>query len=364
MTWDTNGEKNGDKIDKELRAPFVIDKDIKYYSDLEERYELLIKRAKECGADKESIEILNEYTDGVLDSIQKYYDGDIVSAQNRIKKLIKGCIDTPSFIKNISKANLYSIGEDNELPFFRARTSNKFQDFSPEEMLALPKKLRGKTGSYRFSIPGLPCLYLSNSSYGCWLEMGRPSEHDFNVSPVLIDDQLKLLNLSLMTDSLSQLKDSDHDWYKLFTLKIATSYVIKEENRTFKSEYIVSQLIMLSCKKLGLDGVAYYSKRVSDEAFARCAINLALFAPYDKGEYSSLYEKIKINSSYNYSLFKQLCFSSKNVPNGVSVQFVSSDPPISIGDYKHQYSYSETSFHEFDEYLLKCWEERKTASSF
>ncbi|WP_270460685.1 hypothetical protein [Faecalitalea cylindroides] len=89
MALDTNGEKNGDKIDKELRAPFVIDKDIKYYSDLEERYELLIKRAKECGADKESIEILNEYTDGVLDSIQKYYDGDIVSAQNRIKKINK-----------------------------------------------------------------------------------------------------------------------------------------------------------------------------------------------------------------------------------------------------------------------------------
>ena len=49
---------------------------------------------------------------------------------------------------------------------------------------------------------------------------------------------------------------------------------IKEGGRTFKSEYIISQSIMMACKRLGYDGVAYYSKRVYDEIFARCAINL------------------------------------------------------------------------------------------
>lgn len=62
-------------------------------------------------------------------------------------------------------------------------------------------------------------------------------------------------------------------------LDIATSYRVKEVNRTFKSEYIISQSIMMACKKLGYSGVAYYSKRVDDIAFARCAINLAFLKP-------------------------------------------------------------------------------------
>ncbi len=355
-------------IDKELYAPFVVEKDIDYYSDLQKRYKSLVKRAIECEADKESVDILNKYTKEVLHSIRKYYVGDIVRAQKKIKSLIKNCINNSLAINNTFRINALSIRGISDLPFFRARTSKQFQDFTAKEMLALPRSLRGKTGSYRFSIPGLPCLYLSNSSYGCWLETGRPAEHEFNVSPVLVDSRLRLFNLAVIMRDFSLLNDFDKDrvhcWFKLIILMIATSYVIKEENRTFKSEYIVSQLIMLNCKELGLDGVAYYSKRVSDEIFARCAINLALFAPYDRGEYSSLYERVKINSSYNYSFFKQLSLTARNVKNDITAEFDSKGFIINVGNYENQNSYRETYFFEFDKFLLESWNKRIIASSF
>ncbi len=78
------------------------------------------------------------------------------------------------------------------------------------------------------------------------------------------------------------------DPYEKFGSTIATSYIVKEENRTFRSEYIISQSLMMACKKLGYDGIAYYSRRVDDEIFALCAINLALFVDYN-GEYSDIY---------------------------------------------------------------------------
>ena len=56
------------------------------------------------------------------------------------------------------------------------------------------------------------------------------------------------------------------------------------------------------------DGVAYYSKRVYDEVFARCAINLALFVDY-KGDYSELIKHMKIDDAFNFGLYKQLCAS-------------------------------------------------------
>ena len=93
-------------------------------------------------------------------------------------------------------------------------------------------------------------------------------------------------------------------------LAIATSFRIKEEGRRFKSEYIISQAVMMACKKIGLDGVAYFSTRVSDVAFARCATNLALFVEYDD-MYSLLIKHMKIGNPTNYALYKQLLPSAR-----------------------------------------------------
>lgn len=82
-------------------------------------------------------------------------------------------------------------------------------------------------------------------------------------------------------------------------LMIATSYRVNEDKRAFKSEYIISQSVMMACKRVGYDGVAYFSRRVSDKAFAYCAIDLALFVNFD-GEYSSLIKHIKMDDPLNY----------------------------------------------------------------
>lgn len=187
-----------------------------------------------------------------------------------------------------------------------------------KDMLHLPKNLRSKSGNYRFSIPGNPSLYLSNTSYGCWIETGNPDDNHFNVSPALLDGKQKILNLAVYTHNLLYLESLDNEerekklycWLKLFMLNIATSYRIEESGRTFKSEYIISQAIMMACKRLGYDGLAYYSRRVSNINFALCAINLVLFVSYN-GEYSELLNHIKIDKPTNFSLFNKLSLSQK-----------------------------------------------------
>ena len=222
-------------------------------------------------------------------------------------------------------------------------------------MLHLPLKLRGKTGNYRFSIPGVPSLYLSNSSYACWLELGRPSEHDFVVSPVLLDGKQRIFNLVVMNRDYHALDEFDaetvHCWLKLIILMMATSYRIEEPNRTFKSEYILSQSVMLACKELKLDGIAYYSKRVEDQAFSQAAVNLALFAEYQPGkEYSELCNHIKIGDSFNYSFFRQLGNSSTY--KDYNLRSIHTGTFNVIGDYDRQYEYWDTEFCRFDKFLF------------
>ena len=87
---------------------------------------------------------------------------------------------------------------------------------------------------------------------------------------------------------------------------------------------------MMACKKMKYDGIAYYSRRVDNEVFALCAINLALFVDYD-GEYSEMIKHIKIDDAFNYSLYKQLNKSLK---------------------YKE---YELRSTYNFDKFLFTTW---------
>ncbi len=41
----------------------------------------------------------------------------------------------------------------------------------------------------------LPCLYLGTTSYVCWLELGRPADHEFNVSPVQLDNTQRVFKV-------------------------------------------------------------------------------------------------------------------------------------------------------------------------
>lgn len=358
LSWITKA----DFMNKELWAPFILDSDIKYYDDLCKKYRILLDIAIKSDADEESIKIIKKYTLKIREAIRKYYSGHISTSHTIIKNLLKDIVDNPLAVSDINSSKAFP-GISREIQFFRARTNEEVTIFKPKDMLHIPFDMRGKTGNYRFSIPGIPSLYLGNTSYACWLELGCPAEYRYNVSPVLLDGTQKILNLAVMTRKQFDVNDCNaeyvHCWLKLLCLMIATSYVIKERDRSFKSEYIVSQSIMLGCKELGLDGVAYFSKRVEDEAFAYAAINAALFTKYEKGKkYSDICKHIKIDESYNYALYKQLGNIDKNKEYR-DYRVLQTGLITNIGKYNRQFNFGETEFCKFDKFLFATWKDKE-----
>ena len=83
-------------------------------------------------------------------------------------------------------------------------------------MLHLPNSMRSKSGNYRFSIPGNPSMYLANSSYGCWIEMGCPAEIDFNVSPILLEGNQRIFNLARSIRDFRCLNEFEEDPLKIW----------------------------------------------------------------------------------------------------------------------------------------------------
>lgn len=350
-------------IDKKLYAPFFVEKDSDYYDDLRNRYLLFYNKAKSSGADEASLKVIKRYKEKVLECIRDYYHGNITSFHQKIENLVKGVIDNRLAVDTINDSYAFLGKMGSEIQFFRGRISPTSIPYKKEEMLYLKKSLRGLSDTYRFSIPGVPCFYLGNSSYACWLELGRPSDHDFVVSPVLLDGSQKVLNLAVMIRDLQHLDSFKPErvecWLKLMILMMATSYRVKDDNRKFRSEYIVSQSIMLACNKLGLDGVAYYSKQVDDEMFSMAAINVALFVKYKtiNSNKSLIDEHIKIEDSFNFQLFRQLEWSETYK---YPLRCLGNTLPNKIGNYKRQYNYEDTSFCKFDQFLYSGWKDKNT----
>lgn len=234
-------------------------------------------------------------------------------------------------------------------------------------MLHIPFNKRHIVKSERFSIPGLPCLYLGNSSYACWVEMGCPADHHFNVAPILLDNTQKVLNLTVSISALyafneseNTLSESGNENYvisllKLFVLTLCTSYKVEETNRNFKSEYILPQMLMLACKRRKLDGITYYSKQIPSELLAcNVGVNLVLFAKYNGEEsLSEICQHLEVGTSFNFALFKQLlpCQLYKTYElRALSTPYINN-----VGTKNHFFPYTETQFFEFDKYLFANW---------
>ena len=80
---------------------------------------------------------------------------------------------------------------------YRARKGTADQIEDIWSMYHIPFNMREKVESQRFSIPGLPCLYLSKSVYTCWMELKQPSDSELYVSRARVDDNIKIFNLAV-----------------------------------------------------------------------------------------------------------------------------------------------------------------------
>ena len=334
--------------DSEYKKAFVkcMDKYISWAIDFLQRNEGFTKYLSED--EKDGI-IKAIVTDGgiIKNCIKLYCSGDIVSASLRIKRLLSRIIEEDKgtgFIKSDLDKNYCSrmsanypflYGEEKKryierllehnLTFFRART-DYFLDY--KEMYHIPLDKRDLVDTERFSVPGIPCFYMGSSIYDIWLEMGRPAYSDFNVSAIKLTEsgkKLQILNLTanpyllLGVNNISGNEDEIENnvslvraLLRIYPLVIATSIRNKSPRGKFRSDYIISHLIMMSIKDLGIDGVAYLSKRIENygEDYAMPQlVNIALPAFEESKinkKYGTICEKIEITRAANYEEFLSL----------------------------------------------------------
>lgn len=249
-----------------------------------------------------------------------YKEGDLEKAVGYIYNIISEVKDDKFFVSDLNNSYAlryvapfeylhssliddYSDMLNHPIFLFRGRTTNGEVLKERKEMVHRPYKLNEKITRQRFTCQGVPALYLSSTSYACWLELGKPEE-DFYVSCFTPNEQgkhLQILNLCFSEELINGIynetfdkedkprKDLQNKMIALFPLVIATSYKFVDYHEN-KEEYIIPELVMRSIKKLNIDGIAYISKNLNHDLEFQIGTNIVL--PVYKENLSNGYGKI------------------------------------------------------------------------
>lgn len=257
---------------------------------------------------------IKKLSNQIKKAIDEYYLGDTVKAYNQLGAGLKA-------IQPYLTTKGRGISSDSFLSLYRSRIGgNKI--YSLDEMFHIPFELRQKVSSQRFSIPGLPCLYLGNSIYMCWEELGRPDINAMQISRLEIPrGKLILLDFALTPSHIYHVfssfeagsqKKVENQWLLDQLIKwplIFTSTLkVKDRTASFKPEYIIPQLLLQwVSNNEEVDGIIYFSSRVDSDFSKYNGANINYVIPVKthakNGFCVKLQNDFKITEPVSWQLF-------------------------------------------------------------
>lgn len=236
-------------------------------------------------SDTDILRKIENINQSILSAISDLKQANLREAYTRICKFVKDekdSIDLP----------IYTL--DRRIPLVRLRYSEMDLIYR-KDIFHIPYSQRHKVAQQRFSITGVPCLYLSGCAFTAWLELNKPNFSNLWCAGFRADKEIKVLDLAIRLDSI--LKEEDNIGKLLFyPLVLSTSYTTKYPQSPFKEEYIISNIILQAIiHNTKLKGIRYFSTKISNyqPEYSWMATNIVLPAlksckEYDEGLVSSL----------------------------------------------------------------------------
>lgn len=227
--------------------------------------------------------------DTISECLEHFLSGDIQAAYDLFDKTFSSKSKS-EHLKNIC-INLNEICND-DTPLYRVRKSDRFLE-DRKELFHIPFTMRHLVSAQRYSVAGLPCLYLGTSLYICWQEMGKPDFDRLYISSfksissptdkLILNFSSELLNssISLKKDYILRVIPEEIliSYLCLWPLIIACNYIKKQPDAAFNEEYIIPNILMQWISKRErspIIGIAYRSTKITSIKHSNLAINVVI----------------------------------------------------------------------------------------
>lgn len=261
--------------------------------------------------------------------------------------------------------------------FYRIRAErNEFMEPDRRDIFHVPFEKRRHVGNQRYSITGLPCLYLGSSLWVCWEELGRPAFDSVWVSRFRLAESIKILDFQFpphhvwrIFDALQKgapnamvrvaeerLKASVNlEFLKSYLLlwPLIASCSIRPETQgcSFCPEYILSQaLLQWVVKGQSLDGIRYFSVRTPPKGrhiYAHSNLVLPTRTYSKSGVCSHLRKRFHLTAPISWELLEAINLGEQIPDANASANpfaFVQANQDLPLG-------YSQTTFSRIEKKL-------------
>ena len=146
------------------------------------------------------------------------------------------------------------------VPMYKCRENSKLYHYSKDEMFHIPFEKRHLVGNQRFSLAGIPCLYLGGSSYICWEELGRKDFSTSNYCGYSLKDSVNMFDMMLPASITNE-----HQIRRILLILLCSLPATRDH--VFKPEYILPQSVLHSLIKRSYHNhkpfcVRYYSSHL------------------------------------------------------------------------------------------------------
>lgn len=234
------------------------------YDGIGESYDLLLDHTLKVSVDDTFMTEICELSDKILNTYNDYNNGTIAK-----------CIENnwwDMYKDSWSKCYEDADGKDNFYYRMRSRvdSNNTHKTFTREDLFHVPFNRRDLIKPYRFSMIGMPCLYLGCSIYVCWEEMRRASINNLMISAFKLckGHTLNLLDLRLKREFENE--NGLKKYLQTLPLIIACSFKTMSKAGVYIPEYVFPQLVMHlivkdSAYDRKLDGVIYDTTQQEDD---------------------------------------------------------------------------------------------------
>lgn len=194
---------------------------------------------------------INNICEMLLNCIKIYYKGLPQKAYLEFEKLIEENFDDKIRFSD------YTINRMKQKVFYRAVPINDGRQYGRDRCFHVPYDKREKVSTSRYSIPGHPSLYLSDSLELCIEEVNVKSNLLFSRFELSQENNIKLevVDLSLQIEDIIKLLEGNLNYYSSceelifgflmrFPIQIACSFIRTDRTNSFAVEYVIPQLVM------------------------------------------------------------------------------------------------------------------------
>lgn len=261
---------------------------------------------------------IKSFSDKIIETLNHYLQGDIKEAYSTFDyALNRTKMSTHVFNMTTPLSKICDEGKS----LFRVRKSDDILK-ERKELFHIPFENRHLVGAMRFSVSGLPCLYLGSSIFVCWQEMGKPDFDKLYISSFKTDEHspnLRILDLGYSLTSAVrtvpfdfsflwnneedddielELEDEElennsnaHALKKIISkliawpLVLACNYTKYHVHASFHKEYIIPNLLMQwisSNKNKNISGISYRSTKILNQKNKGIGLNIIIPPKMDK----------------------------------------------------------------------------------